>query len=153
MKKDKQPSPAKAARKAIQESLLKTLKSIASQLQKQGIHTEADLEKESKKLAKKITKGAKVDQPAATKATPATGAKMSGTETQNPANENASASAKKAAPAPMKEPARAKAKPVAKPSASKTIKVTAPAAAPEPPASAAAPKRVNVASKSTAEKK
>ena len=131
MKKDKQQSPAKAARKAIHESLLKTLKSIAAQLQKQGIHTDADLEKESKKLAKKITKGAKVDQPAAPKETaPAADTK-----------------------APAKEAAPAKAKPAAKAAAPKAQKVAAPATTPESPAAASVSKAVKATDKKTAPKK
>jgi len=63
MKKEKQPSPAKTARKAIHEHLLSELKNIAAKLQKDGITIIADIEKEAKKLAKKLTKGAKTDQP------------------------------------------------------------------------------------------
>ena len=131
MKKDKQQSPAKAARKAIQESLLKTLKSIAGQLQKQGIHTDADLEKESKKLARKITKGAKVDQPAAPKET------AQATEVK----------------APAKPAAPVKTKPAAKAAAPKAEKVVIPAATPEPPAAVAASKTTRAAPKKAAEKK
>ena len=131
MKKDKQQSPIKAARKAIQESLLKTLKSIAGQLEKQGIHPDIDLEKESKKLAKKITKGAKIDHPAAPKETaPAVEAK-----------------------APAKEAAPAKAKPAAKAPAPKAEKVAAPTAPVKPAAPAAAPKVAKAAPKKAAEKK
>ncbi len=131
MKKDKQQSPAKAARKAIQESLVKTLKSIAGQLEKQGIHTDIDLEKESKKLAKKITKGAKVDQPAAAKETaPAAEAKT-----------------------PVKEAAPAKTKPAVKAVASKAEKVLAPVAPPKPVAPEAAPKAAKAAPKKAAVKK
>jgi len=115
MKKDKQQSPVKTARKAIQESLVKTLKSIAGQLEKQGIHTDIDFEKESKKLAKKITKGAKFEQPAAAKEM---------------------APAAEAKPA-VKEATPAKAKPAAKATAPKAEKVVAPIATPEPPAAAA----------------
>jgi hypothetical protein len=139
MKKDKQQSPIKAARKAIQESLLKTLKSIAGQLQKQGIHTDTDLEKESKKLAKKITKGAKVDHPAASKET------APATEAKTPAKVTAPAETK----APAKAAAPAKAKPAAKAPAPKAEKVVAPAA----PVKPAAPKTAKAASKKTAEKK
>ena len=143
MKKDKQPSPAKAARKAIHETILKTLKSIAGQLQKQGIHTDADLEKESKKLAKKITKGAKVDQPAAPKAVaPAAEAKA-------PAKEAGTAKAKPAAQAK----APAKAKPAPKAVAPKAEKVVIPAATPEPPAAVPVAKTAKAAPKKTAEKK
>jgi len=129
MKKDKQPSPAKAARKAIHESLFKALKNIAGQLEKQGIHTDVDLEKESKKLAKKITKGAKVDPPAAV-------------------NETATATEAKA---PAKPVAPAKAKPAAKAAEPKAEKVAAPAAAAEP--AAAAPKASKAAPKKPSAKK
>lgn len=131
MKKDKQPSPVKNARKAIQESLLKALKSIAGQLEKQGIRTDADLEKESKKLAKKITKGAKVEQPAASKeAVPAVEAK-----------------------APAKEAVPAKTKPAAKAAAPKAEKVVAPAAPTKPAVPEPAPKTTKAAPKKAAEKK
>ena len=119
MKKDKQPSAAKAARKGIHESLFKALKSIVSQLEKQGIHTEVDLEKESKKLAKKITKGAKVDQPAIPKeVAPAVEVK-----------------------APAKEAAPAKAKPAAKPAEPKTEKAATPAPAAARKPTTATPKK------------
>jgi hypothetical protein len=131
MKKDKQPSPAKAARKAIQESLLKTLKSIAAQLEKQGIHTDADLEKESKKLAKKITKGAKVDQPAAPK-------------------EAALAAETKV---PAKEAAPVKTKPAVKAVAPKPEKAAAPATPAKTAAPAIAPKTAKAAPKKATEKK
>lgn len=56
MKKDKQESPAKAAKKiatkSIQQRLIKTIKTITSELGQ----VEIDIEKEAKKLAKKITK-------------------------------------------------------------------------------------------------
>ncbi|HZY37179.1 MAG TPA: hypothetical protein VFE53_11050 [Mucilaginibacter sp.] len=135
MKKDKQQSPAKAARKAIQESLIKTLKTIASQLQKQGIHTDIDVEKESKKLAKKITKGAKVDQPAAPAA-----------HKESPAAAEAKAPAKEAAPV--------KAKPAAKSPEPKVEKAAAPVAVPKAPVSAAtASKNGRPVAKKAAEKK
>ena len=63
MKKNKEQSPVKAARKTIHERLLTELKNITSQLKKDGITIVADIEKEAKKLAKKITKGSKVDEP------------------------------------------------------------------------------------------
>ncbi len=125
MKKEKQASPAKAARKAIQQRLIKELTSIAAQLNKQGIHTDIDFEKESKKLAKKITKGAKVDQPAAEK---------------------------EASPAKVEAPAKvsaAKPKAAAKPAAPKAAKVVVPATTPEPAAS----KPAKTAPKKNAEKK
>jgi len=132
MKKDKQQSPAKAARKAIQESLVKTLKSITGQLEKQGIHTDIDLEKESKKLAKKITKGAKVDQPVTAKeTTPAAEAKIQ-----------------------VKEATSAKAKTAAKTVTPKAEKVVVPAVTPEPPVAAATvSKTVKTSAKKTAAKK
>jgi hypothetical protein len=69
MKKEKQPSAAKAARKSIHESLVKALTTIADKLKKDGLNTIVDIEKEAKKLAKKITKGAKPDHPAEKEAT------------------------------------------------------------------------------------
>ena len=130
MKKEKQQSPAKVARKAIQERLIKELKSIAAQLQKQGIHSDIDVEKESKKLAKKITKGAKVDQPAAPKETAPVEAKT---------------------PAKAAEPVKPKA--VAKPAAPKAEKVVVPATAPKPAAAAPVSKTVKPAAKKNAVKK
>ena len=129
MKKEKQQSPAKAARKAIQDRLIKELTSIAAQLNKQGIHTDIEFEKESKKLAKKITKGAKVDQPVAEKQT-------------SPAK--AEASPKVAAAKPKAAP---------KPAAAKIEKAVAPAAAPEPPVAAPASKPVKTAVKKSTQKK
>ena len=56
MKKEKQESPAKAAKKiaikSIQLRLIKTLKTITTELGQEAI----DIEKEAKKLAKKIAK-------------------------------------------------------------------------------------------------
>ena len=56
MKKEKQESSAKAAKKiatkSIQQRLIKTLKTITTELGE----VEIDIEKEAKKLAKKITK-------------------------------------------------------------------------------------------------
>lgn len=56
MKKEKQESPAKAAKKiavkSIQLRLIKTIKTITAELGQEVI----DIEKEAKKLAKKITK-------------------------------------------------------------------------------------------------
>jgi len=59
MKKEKQESPAKAAKKiatkSIQQRLIKTIKTITAELGQ----VEIDIEKEAKKLAKKITKNLK----------------------------------------------------------------------------------------------
>lgn len=56
MKKEKQESPTKAAKKivtkSIQQRLIKTIKTITAELGQ----VEVDIEKEAKKLAKKITK-------------------------------------------------------------------------------------------------
>lgn len=134
MKKDKQPSPAKAARKGIQETLVKTLTTIAGQLQKKGIHTDIDIEKEARKLAKKITKGAKVDEPAAPAESKPAG------ETNAPAKAAVTAA----------KPAASKS---AKPAAPKTAKVVAPAATPEPAASAPVAKPAKTPAKKPAEKK
>jgi len=59
MKKEKQESPAKAAKKiatkSIQQRLIKSIKTITAELGQ----VEIDIEKEAKKLAKKITKNLK----------------------------------------------------------------------------------------------
>jgi hypothetical protein len=152
MKKDKQQSPIKAARKAIQESLIKTLKSIADQFQKQGIHADIDLEKESKKLAKKITKGAKVDHPSAPKETTPAQEAQAPAKTAAPAK--AKPIAKAAAPKAQKVAAPAAlAKPAAPATEPKAQKVVAPAAPAKPVAPAATPKTARAAQKNAAEKK
>lgn len=64
MKKEKQESPEKAAKKiaikSIQLRLIKTLKTITGELGQEAI----DIEKEAKKLAKKITKHLKTGKEA-----------------------------------------------------------------------------------------
>ena len=63
MKKEKQDKPAKAekkqARKNVQQQLITELKAITGQLGQKAEDVAIDIEKESKKLAKKITKGFK----------------------------------------------------------------------------------------------
>ena len=70
MKKEKQESPAKAAKKiatkSIQQRLIKTLNTITAELGQ----VEIDVEKEAKKLAKKIIKNLKVAKEAEKPATP-----------------------------------------------------------------------------------
>jgi hypothetical protein len=65
MKKEKNESPVKTARKkakdSIESRLTKTLKSIAAELGQEAI----DIEKTAKKLAKKLTKGFKAGKDAA----------------------------------------------------------------------------------------
>jgi hypothetical protein len=145
MKKEKQPSAAKAARKSIHERLSKELKAIAAQLQKQGISTIINIEKEVKKLAKKITKGAKIEQPAAAEAPKE---KPVAAEVKAPAKDTAPAKPKPAPKAPAKESAPAKQKPAAK---RPVEKVAVPVATPEPPA--AKPAAVKATSPKKAEKK
>jgi len=121
MKKEKQPSPVKAARKAIQGILLTEINNITEQLQKQGITTDVDADKEAKKLAKRITKGAKAIAAPETKPVAA--------ETKAPEKKAAPAKEKAAPKAPEKkaEPAKAAAP---KAPAAKATKATAPVAAP-----------------------
>lgn len=75
MKKEKQESPAKAAKKiatkSIQQRLIKTLNTITAELGQ----VEIDVEKEAKKLAKKIIKNLKVAKEAEKPATPAVAVK------------------------------------------------------------------------------
>jgi hypothetical protein len=67
MKKEKQDKPAKTekkqARKNIQQQLITELKAITGQLGQKAEDVVIDIEKESKKLAKKITKGFKAILP------------------------------------------------------------------------------------------
>ena len=122
MKKEKQESPAKSvkktATKSIQLRLIKTLKTITSELG----HDVIDIEKEAKKLAKKITKNFKPKEVEKT-TTPAP-------EAKKPASTPA---ASKAKPASKPAPVAAAKKPVAKAAA---VKAPAPkleaAKAPEP---------------------
>ena len=108
MKKEKQESPIKAARKktrdAIEARLVKTLKTIASELGQEV----ADIEKDAKKLAKKLTKGLKKSKDADKSATPVVEAKK-----------------------PIKASSDAKPKTVAKPVAAVAKKPVAKAAAPK----------------------
>ena len=75
MKKEKQEDALKVAKKKIrddvQNRLVKTIKAIAAELGQDAL----DIEKEAKKLAKKITKHLKVSKPAAKATPPATTAK------------------------------------------------------------------------------
>ncbi|HTD40095.1 MAG TPA: hypothetical protein VK671_05705 [Mucilaginibacter sp.] len=118
-KKEKQESPAKAAKKiaikSIQLRLIKTLKTISSELGQEAI----DIEKEAKKLAKKITKNLKPGKEADKNDKPAIEAKKPAKESvvsnAKPASAPAKKSAVKATPAKAtatkKEPAKT---PVAK---------------------------------------
>jgi hypothetical protein len=128
MKKSKQESPVKAARKAIEKRLINELKAITGQLVQEGIKTTIDIEKQSKKLAKKITKGLKLKQSAK----------------QETVKENAVASATKT-PVREKESAPVKAVPAAKAPEAKDKKAPAPAAtantAPKAKASKPAPQK------------
>lgn len=103
MKKEKQESPLKAARKktreAIEIRLIKILKTIAGELG-QGV---IDFEKEAKKLAKKITKKLKVKKESADKETPSTNGTVK----------------------PVKESSDTKEKAVSKPAVSKVKKTVA----------------------------
>ena len=109
MKKEKQESPAKAAKKiavkSIQLRLIKTIKNITVELGQEVI----DIEKEAKKLAKKITKHLKTGSEADKKDAPVT-------EAKKPAKEKTAANAK-----PAVQSAAAPAK--------KTVAKTAPAKA------------------------
>ena len=109
MKKEKQESSAKAAKKiatkSIQQRLIKTLKTITAELGQ----VELDIEKEAKKLAKKITKNLKPVKEADKNNEPATGAKKA---EKAPAADKAKVA--KAAPIPA-------AKPIAKAVPAKTL--------------------------------
>ncbi len=63
MKKSKKQSPVKdtikKSKETIRVRLVKELKAVTDLLVKQGLATAIDIEKEAKKLAKKITKGIK----------------------------------------------------------------------------------------------
>ena len=104
MKKEKQESPAKAAKKiatkSIQQRLIKAIKTITAELGQ----VEIDIEKEAKKLAKKITKNLKPAKEADKSPAPAAAAKKV---------EKAPA-ASKAKPAAKPAPVAAVKKPVAK---------------------------------------
>lgn len=112
MKKEKQESPAKAAKKiatkSIQQRLIKTLNTITTELGQ----VEIDVEKEAKKLAKKIIKNLKAAKEAEKPAAPAVVVKK------------------------VETPIVAKAKSVAKPApvvaAKKPVAKVAPAKAPAP---------------------
>ena len=102
MKKEKQESPAKAAKKlatkSIQQRLVKTIKTITSELGQ----VEIDIEKEAKKLAKKITKHLKTAKEPEKAATPATQAKK---VEKKPETNNAKPAAKTSTVAAAKAPA------------------------------------------------
>jgi len=109
MKKEKQESPEKAAKKiakkSIQLRLVKTLKNITTELGQEEIN----IEKEAKKLAKKITKNLKPVKEADKNNEPASGAKKA---EKAPAADKAKVA--KAAPIPA-------AKPIAKAVPAKTL--------------------------------
>jgi hypothetical protein len=112
MKKEKQESPAKAAKKivtkSIQQRLIKTIKTITTELGQ----VEVDIEKEAKKLAKKITKHLKaVKEPEKTAALAVTDKKV----------EKAPAASKTAPVAAAKKPV-AKAAPAKAPGAKSSKK-------------------------------
>jgi hypothetical protein len=117
MKKEKQESPIKAARKktrdAIEARLVKTLKTIGSELGQEAV----DIEKEAKKLAKKLTKGLKKGKQEDKSNAPAV-------EAKKPAKESSDAKPKTVAK-PVVPVAK---KPVAKATAPKVVaaKVTTP---------------------------
>jgi hypothetical protein len=89
MKKNKEESPDKAARRkartGVQNRLIKELKAIVSQLGIKDAEAVIDYEKEAKKLAKKITKGLKADEPAQQETSKAS---SNGTVVKAPAKEN-----------------------------------------------------------------
>jgi hypothetical protein len=129
MKKDKQESPAKAAKKimtkSIRQRLIKNLKTITAELGQ----VEIDIEKEAKKLAKKITKHLKTVKEPEKVATPTPEANK---VEKKPEVNNAKSAAKTAPvatrmpvtkPAAQTATAAAAKKPVAKPA---PVKASAP---------------------------
>jgi hypothetical protein len=135
MKKEKQESPAKAAKKiatkSIQQRLIKILKTITSELGQ----VEVDIEKEAKKLAKKITKHLKTVKEPEKSTTPETGAK----KVQKKPEPNNAKPVVKAAPVAV----------VNKPAA-KTATKTAPVAAAKTPLAKAVPVRASAPKKDAA---
>jgi len=89
MKKEKQESPLKAARKktreAIEIRLIKTLKTLTGELGQGAL----DIEKEAKKLAKKITKKLKGKKDAADKETLPTNGSIKAAKEGNDTKEKA----------------------------------------------------------------
>jgi len=118
MKKEKEESPLKAARKktreAIEIRLVKTLKTITAELKYDAF----DSEKEAKRLAKKIIKGLKKSDDEA----------KPDTEAAKKTVKEASAKEKPVSPAPVAvKPVKPEAKtPVLKAAAPKAVKSAAP---------------------------